>query len=152
MNSASFYVSNLILMTVFTACAYNNCSKIMYILRHQSSQKYGIFQSHPNNSFKLFDNSFPSKLCTWKLMYKIRMYANAIQVSKCLQCQCIILYGNINCIRKLMLVLCAVVLNWYFIIESMIYTHELHQTVWSGDMKIIRANYLVQRLCEMRHK
>ena len=55
-----------------------------YILQHQSYQKYGIFQSHPNNSFKLFDNSFPSKLCTWKLMYKIRMYDNDIQVNKCL--------------------------------------------------------------------
>ena len=40
------------------------------------------------NCFKLFDNSFPTcfhpKLCRWKLVYRIRMYANAIQVSKCL--------------------------------------------------------------------
>ena len=33
-----------------------------------------------------------------------------------------------------------VVLNWYFIIDSMIDTHGLHQTVWSGEMTIIRAN------------
>ena len=55
-----------------------------YILQHQSSQKYGIFQPHTNNPFKLFDNSLPTKLYCWKLVYKIRMYANAIQLNKCL--------------------------------------------------------------------
>ena len=55
-----------------------------YILQHQNSQKYGKFQPHTNNPFKLFDNSFPSKLYCWKLMYEIRMNANAIQVNKCL--------------------------------------------------------------------
>ena len=82
-----------------------------YILQHQSSQKYGIL-------LNLFDNS-----CTTFVSAK---YSMAIFL--------------IYCVRKLLLVLYVVVLNWYFIIESIIYTHGLHQTVWSGEMTIIRAN------------
>ena len=60
----------------------------LFILQNQSFQKYWIVQSHPNNSFKLFDNYFPTcfhtKLCSWKLMHRIRTYANTIHVRKCL--------------------------------------------------------------------
>ena len=117
-----------------------------YILQHQSSQKYWIVQRHPNNSFKLFDKSFPTcfhtKLCSWKLMHRIRMYANAIQVSKCLMYTISVhnivwqytVSGN-YC-------LCCMSLYWY----KHDLNHWLHQTVWSGEMTIIRANCLVQSI------
>ena len=47
-----------------------------------------MFKATQTIYFKLFDNAsgtcFDTKLNIWKLMYRIRMYANAIQVSKCL--------------------------------------------------------------------
>ena len=80
----TFTFPNLILMTVFTVLTIT--VRKQYILQHQSSQKYGIVETHPYNYFKLFDNYFPTcfhtELCSWKLMYGIRMYVNAIQVSK----------------------------------------------------------------------
>ena len=109
-----------------------------FILQNQSFQKYWIVQSHPNNSFKLFDNYFPTcfhtKLCSWKLMHRIRTYANTIHVKKCLMYT--VSVRNIvwqytvsgNCC------LCCMSLYWYI---NMNYIHWLHQTVWSGEMTII---------------
>ena len=74
-------------------------------------------------------------------MYRVRMYANAIQVSKCLQSQCIILYGNILYQETAVCAVCHCI-----DIESMIYMHWVHQTVWSGEMTIIRANCPVQSI------
>ena len=95
------------------------------------------------NCFKLFDNSFPTcfhtKLCRWKLVYRIRMYANAIQVSKCLKYTvsvhniCMAILSNILYQETAVCAVCRC-------IESMIYMHWLQQTVWSGEMTIIRAN------------
>ena len=55
-----------------------------------------------------------------------------------IQSQCIILYGNIQ-YQETAVCHCID-------IESMIYMHWLHQTVWSGEMTIIRANCLVQSI------
>ena len=53
--------------------------------------------------------------------------------------------GEVGIYNDLCIIVLYVVLNWYFIIESMIYTHGLRLTVWSGEITTIIANCLAQR-------
>ena len=94
-----------------------------------------MFKATQTIYFKLFDNSSPTN-CIYRMSVQ-----NAVWQ-----------YYLIYCIRILLLVLYVVVLNWYFIIDSMIDTHGLHHTAWSGKITIIRANFLLQSQCELRHK
>ena len=66
------------------------------------------------------------------------LYANAIQVRKCLMYTVAVhLYVSAVC-RCIELVL--------YYRKHDLYAWTVHQTVWSGGMTIIRANCLVQRL------
>ena len=58
MISVSFYFCKFDFNDSFTVLTV--IVRKQYVLQHQSSKKYGIFQSHPNNSFKLFANFFPA--------------------------------------------------------------------------------------------
>ena len=78
---------------------------------------------------------------------------------KATQCQCIILYGNINNTLNQEIYISAVYRRIELVLyyrKHDIYTwspHGLHQAVCSGEMTIIRANCLAWCTdCEMRHK
>ena len=102
-----------------------------FILQHQSSQKYGIILNCLIILSLLTVQSVSTKYCM-AILLNIILYQKTTFSAVCRRIEWLLCYRN------------------HYI--KQIYIHGLHQTVWSGEMTIIRANCLVQRLCEMRHK